>query len=328
MTRQHNLCYTLNMTTHIAVDVGGTQLRAALYRSDSIQPEKANRISTRDEKALPLQRLVAVIDSVWPSNEDVAAIGVAAPGPLNPFKGIIYKTPNISGWENLPLVDRLQKEFGVPVLLGNDANLAALGEWQFGAGRGHHHLIYMTVSTGIGTGIIDDDRLLLGVRGLAAELGHVTVLPGGPVCGCGLKGHLEAVASGTGIASWAKEQLAAGVPSKLNRLSNVTARHVAETARMGDQLAMDAMNRAGEFIGHALADFLHILNPSIIIIGGGVSLSWDLLEGPLRSSLQRNVMSPQYLEDLIITTADLGDDAGLIGALVLARSHQQESVSA
>lgn len=312
------------MVAHIAVDIGGTQIRAASFLSDSLKPSKIDRISTQAPSTTPLERLATLIKSIWPTEDTVAAIGVAAPGPINPYEGIIYTAPNIPGWNNLPLSKLLQERFDIPVLLGNDANLAALGEWQFGAGRGHHHLIYLTVSTGIGGGIISDDRLLLGVNGLAGELGHITVLPDGPLCGCGARGHLEALASGTAIAHWTEQELALGTPSILPVGQKLTAKQVFEAAQQGDGLAVTAFTRAGTYLGHAIADFLHVYNPSLVIIGGGVSRAGDLLFKPLQIGVRERVISPQYLHDLQITTPVLGDDAGLMGALALAQSLSQK----
>jgi len=316
------------MSAFIAVDIGGTHMRAASYPKVGRDPIKIKRISTRAPNATPLEQLISLINSIWPNDQEVAAIGVAAPGPINPFEGIIYTAPNIPGWQDMRLVKELEREFKVPVFLGNDANLAAMGEWCFGAGQGHHHLIYMTISTGIGTGIIVNDKMLLGSRGLAAELGHVTVMSGGPVCGCGKTGHLEAVASGTAIARWTKEQLQQGVPSKILSEDDLTTEKIAEAARKGDDLAISAFNRAGQFIGQAVADFLHIFNPSIVIIGGGVSSSDDLIMDPIRATLNERVISSHYLENLTVTIADLGDEVGLLGALVLARQSCQQKPDA
>jgi glucokinase len=177
----------------------------------------------------------------------------------------------------------------------------------------------MTVSTGIGGGIVIDDRLLLGARGLGAELGHVSIMLNGPKCGCGQRGHLEALASGSAIAAWVKEQLANGRASAMKSTEPVTAKVVAQAAVMGDSLACEAMKRAGDFIGRALANYLHIFNPTVIIIGGGVSLSGDQIMNPIRDSLEKYVLTPHYLENLIVTTAALGDEAGLMGALIQAR---------
>jgi glucokinase len=307
------------MSYHIAADVGGTQLRAACYSTDSLIPIQVERIATQADGATPLERLKTLIASVWPQDQGVDAIGVAAPGPLDSNQGVVMAAPNIPGWVDLPLRQELQDRFHIPVVVGNDANLAAVGEWKYGAGKGHHHLIYLTVSTGIGGGVIIDDRLLLGDRGLAAELGHVTVLHDGPLCGCGQRGHLEAIASGTAIARWVEEELKNGSISSLVDERPVTAKAVSKAAHAGDNLAIAALDRAGRFIGQALADYLHIFNPTAVIIGGGVSLSGDLLLDPLCDSLKKHVLTNHYLDHLTIANAALGDDAGLMGALALAR---------
>jgi glucokinase len=267
-----------------------------------------------------LERLIGLIAELWPVNDKVCGIGIAAPGPINPTLGIIYGAPNIPGWEKLPLAQIIRDRFGVPTKLGNDANMAALGEWRYGAGQGHHNLLYLTISTGIGGGVICDDHLLLGAHGLAGELGHVTVLPDGPICGCGHRGHLEAVGSGTAIARYVVEQLAQGVPSSLAEFSNPTGRDISMAAEQGDPLAKAALGRAGTFIGYALGDYLHIFNPSIIILGGGVSRSGPFLMEPLRTSIAERVISSEFLHGLVITTAALGDDSGLMGALALAEA--------
>jgi glucokinase len=306
------------MDMYIAVDVGGTQIRVAVYPKGEIRPSKQKRIPTQAGNETPLERLICLITELWPADDPVRAIGLAVPGWVSPQQGMIYQAPNIPGWERLALVPILEKQFGIPVKLGNDANMAVVGEWIFGAGQGHHNLIYLTISTGIGGGVICDDRLLLGVHGLAAELGHVTILPDGPLCGCGHRGHLEAVASGTAIAHYVAEQLAQGVPSMLSEVAHPTGRDVFMAAERGDPLAKAALARSGSYIGLGLSNYLHIFNPSIVILGGGVSKSGHFLLEPLRASLAEHILSPEYLQGLVITTAALGDDSGLMGALALA----------
>ena len=303
---------------YIAVDVGGTQIRVAVYPKGEIRPYKQKRIPTQAAEGAPLDRLIGLITELWPPDHPVCAIGVAVPGWVSPQQGVIYQAPNIPGWEKLALVRILENQFGVKVKLGNDANMAVVGEWIYGAGQGHHNLIYMTISTGIGGGVICDDRLLLGTHGLAAELGHVTILPDGPMCGCGHRGHLEAVASGTAISHYVAEQLAQGVPSLLGEIARPTGRDITMAAEQGDPLAKSALARSGSYIGLALANYLQIFNPSIVILGGGVSKSGHFLLEPLRASLAEHILSPEYMQGLVITTAALGDDAGLMGALALA----------
>ena len=310
------------MPVTIALDVGGTHMRAAVFPENEISPCFQTRIRTYSEDESSLDRLMRLISEVVPDGEPLHAIGIAVPGPIDPHNGVILTAPNLQEWVGLPIVQMIREKFGVPAALGNDANLAALGEWRFGAGQGHHHLIYLTISTGIGGGVICDDQLLLGYKGLAGELGHVTILPNGPICSCGQPGHLEAVASGPGIAAYVAEQLQAGQPSTL--AGNPDAKTISQAALQGDLLALEAFQRAGHYLGLAIANYLMIFNPSIIILGGGVSQTGDLLLDPIRETVNEAVLSDHYKEDLIITLAALGDDAGLYGALALARDLFQE----
>ena len=181
-------------------------------------------------------------------------------------------------------------------------------------------MLYLTVSTGIGGGVIIDDQLLLGQRGLAGELGHIPVDPNGPVCGCGRKGHLEAIASGTGIARWVMEQLEKGAASSLPAGKKISAKQVATAAHEGDALALTALNRGAFTLGQAIAGFLSTFNSTAVIIGGGVSQSLDLMYDSLMEGIKQGLMTPHYLDDLVIARAALGDDAGIIGASVYAQS--------
>ena len=171
----------------IAIDIGGTHLRAAIYEAGNPEPLAHKRVETRADEPGTYDRLKALLQSVWPAGQSVVAIGAASPGPLDPRAGVILKTPNIPEWVNFPLVSRHQADFGVPAFLDNDGNAAALGEWRFGAARGHHDVLYITVSTGIGAGVIVNDQLMQGFHGLAAELGHVIIDPDGPPCNCGFR---------------------------------------------------------------------------------------------------------------------------------------------
>jgi glucokinase len=301
----------------VAVDVGGTQLRSAVYPRSGITPLTIQHSASRGLEAGILERLTALIDNVWP-DEPVDAIAVAVPGPLNPRTGIIISTPNIPAWTQYPLAELLAKKYHVPVYLGNDANLAALGEWKYGAGQGHHDIVYMTISTGIGGGVISNNMLIEGWNGMASELGHITVIPGGPECSCGVPGHLEAVASGPAIAKYVRAQIASGRQSGLSSKEEYNARDIHDAARKGDELAREAFTRAGNFIGQAMAGFLHMYNPSILIFGGGVSQSGSLILEPIKESISLNIMNKAYLDGLEISIAKLGDEAGLLGALAYA----------
>jgi glucokinase len=300
----------------IVADVGGTHIRAACFPIQSQTPTIVKRITTKGPEP-PHERLINLITLVVPKDQEIAAITVAAPGPLDPWEGIVFEAPNIPGWKNLPLKKLIQEQFNVPVAIGNDGNLAALGEWRFGAGVGHRHLVYIT---GIGGGVIIDNQLLLGAHGLAAELGHITVVPDGPLCGCGKRGHLEAVTSGPAIARWVEQELSQGIPSSLPTNRPITAKDVSLAASRGDELAQAALGRGGTYLGIAIADYLHVFNPTLVIIGGGVSQSGESFFEPMRTAMCEHVISDKYLENLTLTTSALGDDVGLMGALALAQT--------
>lgn len=305
------------MPVTIALDVGGTHMRAAVFPENDISPCVQTRIRTYSNNESALDRMVRLIRDVIPDGESIHAVGIAVPGPIDPHQGVILTAPNLPEWVGVPIAQIIRDQFGVPAALGNDANLAAMGEWRFGVGQGHHHLIYLTISTGIGGGVICGDRLLLGAKGLAGELGHVTVLPNGPICSCGQPGHLEALSSGPAIAAFVAEQLQTGRRSKLS--GHPDAKTISQAAQHGDALAREAFERAGHYLGLAIANYLMIFNPSIVILGGGVSQTCDLLLDPVRKMVKQAVLSDHYREEVIITTAALGDDAGLYGALALAR---------
>ncbi|MBI3170317.1 MAG: ROK family protein, partial [Chloroflexi bacterium] len=273
------------MPTIVAVDIGGTQMRAAAYTQDKIQPIKQKKIPTLASKPGGLERLIQVIEDVWPQDGDVAAIGLGSPGPLDPHTGYLLAPPNNPEWHNFPLSPSVEKHFGVKTFLDNDANLAGLAEYRFGAGKGHHHVLYITVSTGIGAGVIIEDRLLQGFHGLAAELGHSIIDPDGPPCSCGFQGHLESFSSGPAIVKYVLGELEAGARSVLKRDVNMSARDVSEAAQQGDELAIEAYQRAGEYLGIGVATFLHAFDPSVVIFGGGVSQVGKLLFDPFEASL-------------------------------------------
>jgi len=312
------------MTLTVAIDIGGTHIRVAAYEPDSTKPVAHTRVPSLANQPGVFDRLAQAAESIWP-REKVDAIGIASPGPLDPHTGIILDTPNIKEWVNFPVGPKLSECFGVPVYLDNDANMAGLAEWRYGAGKGHHDLVYLTISTGIGGGVIINDQLLQGFRGMGAELGHMLIDPSGPPCGCGHNGHIESFSSGTAIARYVKEQLEAGQESTLQSDPGPSARQVAEAALKGDALAMSAFERAGHYLGIAVANYLAIFDPSILVFGGGVSQVGDLLFKPFEVSLREHVFHPHYLDGLVITNAALGDDAGLLGALALARMRSQDS---
>src|SRR5688500_3623383 len=308
------------MSLTVAVDIGGTHIRVAVYEAESTKPIAHHRTRSQANKPGVYDRLVKAIESVW-QKDKVTAIGMASPGPLDPYTGTILDTPNIPEWNNFPLGPNLSKHFGVPVYLDNDANMAGLAEWRYGAGQGHHDVIYLTISTGIGGGVISNDRLLQGFHGMGAELGHMIIDPDGPPCGCGSHGHIESFSSGPAIARYVNGQITAGRQgeSTLHAHPSLNTAQIADAAREGDSLAISAFERAGHYLGIAVANYLAIFDPSILIFGGGVSQVGDLLFKPFEESLRKYTFHPHYLDNLVITKAALGDNAGLLGALALAR---------
>jgi len=312
------------MTQYIAVDLGGTNIRVAYFPTPEPPASTQSKTPTLASEGpdAVIERMCQAIEAQLPKDRQDLRIGVGAPGPLDPRHGMVLKAVNLPGWEMIPLRSMLEVRFVCPVLVGNDANLAALGEWRFGAGQGTSDLIYLTISTGIGGGVIIDNRLLIGSWGLGAELGHMTVEPGGPKCSCGQLGHLEAVASGPAIARNATARIEAGQPSvlkeKLESNEKLTAEDVGNAAQAGDQLACEVIKQAAEYIGRHMADLAHAFNPEIFVIGGGVSQLGPLLFEPLERAFEDHLISPAYMMNLRIVPAALGDDAGLIGAMVLA----------
>lgn len=303
---------------YIAVDLGGTNIRAARCDEEGRIAARAHR-PTRPEEGVEavIARIAEAIREVWPADEPVVAIGVGAPGPLDPETGVVLAAPNL-GWENVPLAERLRALFGVSCVVGNDANLAALGEWAYGAGRGHRHLVYLTISTGIGGGVITHGVLLEGARGLGAELGHIVVeAREGPRCGCGQTGCLEALASGTAIARMAREAWARGEPVPWPDPAAVTAVDVAAAAARGDPVAEAIMDRAAFYLGVGIASFWHIFNPTLVILGGGVMRAGDWFLEKIQAYARARAMTPDYITPIVRTA--LGEDVGLLGALAYAR---------
>jgi glucokinase len=272
-----------------------------------------------------LARIDAAIAAVIP-DDGVAAIGVGAPGPTDPYQGVILMGPNLPGWRNVNLREVLGTRFQTPVFVGNDANLAALAEHRYGAGRGVRHMVYITVSTGVGTGVIVDNRMLLGRQGLAAELGHMTIDASAEhrTKDKTLVGTLEGLASGPHIAERAQAALAAGAQSAVIELADgvlsaVTPRLLNEAAQAGDQFALDQFALTGRYLGIGITNILHIFNPERIVLGGGVWMhAQKLMSEVMWETIRSRAQSPEYWQDLTIVSAELGGDVGLLGAVALA----------
>jgi glucokinase len=308
----------------VGVDLGGTRIRACLADERGTILARANRLTLAEEgRDAVLRRIEEAVREVIGEHKasDLAGVGITAPGPLDPKTGVIFTPPNLPGWHNVPLKAILEEALGLPIYAGNDANLAALGERHFGAGQGVDDLIYITVSTGIGGGIIADGKLLVGVNGAAGEVGHHTIDIHGPRCNCGNVGCLEVLAAGPAIAGYAIAAIQRGEETLIAALAResgdvVTAAHVTRAAHAGDAVARRIMRQVGEYIGVGVVNLLHLFNPRLVIIGGGVAMgAGELLFGPIREMVQARAM--EIYRPTRIVPADLGDDVGLLGAVAL-----------
>jgi glucokinase len=249
----------------------------------------------------------------------IDGIGIACGGPLDPATGVILSPPNLPGWHQIPLTDIVSDRLGKPTVVENDATGGALAEWWFGAGRSHgvDDLIYLTISTGIGGGLVLDGRLYRGVAGNAGELGHLTVIYGGRRCGCGRRGCLEAYASGTNIAARAREALESGEHSLLRNIPDFSAQHVAAAAEDGDPLASRIWDETMDMLGSAVANILDVFNPALVVLGGGVTKTGDQLLVPVREAALRQAMEPARRSAQIVL-AELGAAHDVMSAAVVA----------
>ena len=305
----------------IALDIGGTQSRVALVNSDA---KILKRISVPTEAGDGYKVIIKAIRELITKDElaRVSGIGVAIAGLLKSNSGTLVYSPNMPGWLNFPIKQIFSDEFGVPVYVGNDASLAAIGEYKYGAARGINNFIYITVSTGIGGGLILDGKLYVGADGYAGEVGHMTIDLDGPLCACGMRGCFEAMASGTAIAREARDPITAGNRSSLsdmvaNDLSKITAATVEQAARNGDHLASDVMHQAAVNLGIGLSNLIIIFNPDAIVVGGGVTQSNELIFDPARQVVADRAV--KYLQrEVPIIKAVLEDNVGLIGAAAIA----------
>jgi glucokinase len=249
----------------------------------------------------------------------VRAVGIACGGPLDPVAGIIQSPPNLPGWDDIPLIATVSSALDRPAAVDNDATAGALAEFWYGAGRSHGagHLIYLTISTGVGGGLILDGRVYRGAAGNAGELGHLTVDYRGRQCGCGRRGCLEAYASGTNIARRAREALDIGERSVLADLVALTARDVAEAAASGDALAARIWDETTAILGSALANILDVFNPELIVLGGGVTRAGDQLLVPVREAAFAQAMPPAARSAEIVLS-ELGERLGVVSAAAVA----------
>jgi len=315
----------------LAIDLGGTKIISAMVAADNRVLAKDYRLTLADEgRTAVINRIFAGIDTLLGQTGSLPAqlggISVAAAGAIDSARGLITVSPNLPGWRDVPLRDILRGKYGIDTFLINDANAAALGEHGCGAGVGVNNLIYVTVSTGIGGGIIIDGKLYSGACGSAGEIGHMTIDVNGPRCSCGNIGCLEVLASGTAVAKEAIERVSRGESSSITdivegKVANITAKEVGMAAQQGDALALDIISKAATYLGVGLVNLVNIFNPEMIVVGGGMSKMGDFLLEPARQLVAGRAM-PLSAGAVRIVKAELGEDSGVLGAAIFARQQK------
>ena len=306
------------MRAALAVDLGGTELRVALVGEDGrMLARDAEPTLARSGPDAVIGQIVRLLHGLEPAAQGstILGVGVGAPGPLDPARGVVLDAPTLAGWTDVPLVALLAAGLGRPVRLENDANAAALGEWMFGAGRGTRHMVFVTVSTGIGGGVIVDGRLLHGRCGMAAEIGHMAISEGDVPCHCGSVGCWEALASGSALARFATAAARRGVPTSLPHDGSISAREVVGAAAAGDALAGDLLAQEARWLGMGFANLLHLYSPERIIVGGGLSAGLDAMRPGIGQEINRRAM--KVYRDVPVLRAALGADSGLAGAAAI-----------
>lgn len=352
----------------LGVDIGGTHLRTGVLQGSQLLSRVSEPTGEDPQPEQTIQRIFKMmqqaLEAARMTIEAMGGIGVATPGPLDSRSGVTYAPPNMPSWAHLPLRDLFQQRFQsqqLPIYIENDANAAALGEYLYGAGRGCKNMVYLTISTGIGGGIILDGKIFEGTSGTAGELGHMSIDWQGERCSCGNRGCLEYYASGTAIRRIANAAIAAGQGAELlafvdtmqehpstipdraalpslqdarteplpeagdmtggASLPRINARTVARAAEAGIPLAREIITQAGEALGAGLVNIIHIFNPERIILGGGVTRMGDMLLQPALHLVHERTMQAPY-EVTRIDVAELGENVGLIGAGALVYYYQ------
>jgi glucokinase len=304
----------------IGLDLGGTQVRAALVEDARILRRASVLTDVKGGPRAVMDQIGRLVGEVSGGGDgDVAAIGVASAGPLDTPSGIILDIPTMPGFAMFPLREAVATATGLPVILENDAIAAAFGEWRHGAGRGLRNLAYITVSTGIGGGIVADGRLIRGRRGMAGHVGHIRLGQEGPPCACGATACFEALASGTALGRRAREEAAIhpqGFLARAAKVRPVDARDVIDGARAGDAACRALVEEEARFLGQGITAVIHCFSPDRVILGGGVSQAFDLLDEGIHAVIRADAL-PAF-RDVSVVPSELGDNAGLIGAAAMA----------
>ena len=304
----------------VGIDVGGTKINALRVARDGEILDRKDARTPADDPEATLATMIDLADAM--RTDDVLAVGVGAAGLVDVRDGVLRFAPNLA-WRELPIAARMRRTLGLPVQVDNDANVAAYAEYRFGAGRGYRHLLLVTVGTGIGGGIVDNGRLFRGAHGFASEIGHIIVDPDGPRCGCGNRGCWEQVAAGRAIGRLGREvarrhpgSILAGTAG--GDADRITGADVTEAARGGDVPARAVLAEVGRRLGEGIAGLVNVLDPQIVVVGGGAIRAGDLLLEPAREAYRRSVEGFDHRPAVPIVAAMLGNDAGAVGAASLA----------
>lgn len=313
----------------VGVDLGGTTIKLALLTKAGEFIEKWEIPTNKSEKGVHIPKSIAdaietKLAEMNKTKEEIAGIGIGAPGSVRLEDGLIFAAVNL-GWENFPLKAELEKEAGIPVIVDNDANIAAVGEMWKGAGNGAKDVVFVTLGTGVGGGVIVNGHVAHGVSGSAGEIGHITVLPeNGALCNCGKTGCLETISSATGIVRIANEKLNhSKKDSELRRIAlarEITTKDVFEAYSSGDELATEIIDYVMKYLALGLAAVGNTLNPESIVIGGGVSKAGDILLKPLQKYFDTFAFTT-VKDSTKLSIAELGNDAGAIGAAYLVKKY-------
>jgi glucokinase len=313
------------MSLTIGVDIGGTKVAGGVVDESGTILARARVDTPARDAAGAEDSIVSVVEQLR-EGFDIEAVGLGAAGFVDATRSRVYFAPNLPDWHNEPVRDDVSRRVGLPVVVENDANAAAWGEHRFGAGREEEHVVCVTIGTGIGGGMIIDGALYRGRYGVSGEIGHMQVAADGRLCGCGQRGCWEQYASGNALVREARERAAESraEAATLLRLGDgtpeeITGRHVTEAAGKGDPVALAAFATIGQWLGQGLADLAAILDPGLFVLGGGVSDAGKLLVDPARVAFESLLTGHRVRPAAKIVPAELGNDAGLVGAADLAR---------
>jgi glucokinase len=314
------------MSLTVGVDVGGTKVLGGVV-DGSGKVLATSRRDTPREGGLELTKTIAVVALELMQEHSITAVGVSAAGFVSSDRKTMLATPNIADWNGVQLDVELTKLIGLPVVIENDANAAAWGEAKFGAGRNQAHMMMLTIGTGVGGGIVVNNELYRGAFGIAAEFGHLRVVPEGHLCGCGARGCFEQYASGSALRRHAREAISASPDLARNLLARgdgtidgLTGEAITDAAREGDAVALAAFQTTAQYLGAGIASLAVLLDPSCVVIGGGVIDAGEILLAPTREAMKRYMPFAGKHPYPEIVAAELGNEAGLVGVADLARN--------